>query len=80
MELLIKLLGIAGLGLMLQDFTPYITLTKKLKLSDKPFRCTLCATYWFSAPPLITIYGLEGIAYAGFSALVAELIDKKLWN
>lgn len=80
MELLIKLLGVAGLGLMLQDFTPYITITKRLKMPDKPFRCTLCATFWYSAGPLLAIYGYTGLVYAGFSALIAELIDKRLWN
>ena len=80
MELLISILGIASLGVMLQEFEPYQWLTEKLHLPDKPFRCTLCATFWLSVGPLISIYGYRGILYAAASATVAELLDRKLWN
>lgn len=80
MELLIKLLGIAGLGAMIQDFPLYQNIVKKLNLPDKPFSCTLCFTFWLSAGPLIAIYGITGVTYAAFSAVAAELIDRTLWN
>lgn len=78
MELLISLLGIACLGAMLQDFPVWKWITKYTP--EKPFTCTLCTTFWLSAPVLISIYGIKGVLYAAFSAVASELIDRKLWN
>ena len=80
MDLLINILGIASLGVMLQEFEPYQWLTEKLHMPDKPFRCTLCATFWYSVGPLISIYGLEGLLYAALSGTIAELLDRHLWS
>lgn len=80
MELLIKLLGIAALGSMLQEFEPYQKVTERLGMPDKPFRCTVCATFWYSVGVLVSIYGIEGVVYAAFSAAASEIIDQLLWK
>ena len=80
MELLVNLLGIASLGVILQDLPPYKWIVNRFNLPDKPFSCTLCATFWLSAGPLIAIYGYEGVTYAAFSAMIAELLDRQLWK
>ena len=80
MELLINIFGIAALGYMLQEFEPYQWITEKLNMPDKPFRCTLCATFWYSIGAFLAVYGLPGVAYAALAAVIAELIDRKLWN
>tara|TARA_Y100000385_G_C12784089_1_gene504745 strand:- start:49 stop:294 length:246 start_codon:yes stop_codon:yes gene_type:complete len=80
MELLIKLLGLASMGAMIQEFPVYQWIVKKLDLPDKPFSCTLCFTFWLTIGPMLIIYGYIGVAYAAFSAVAAELIDRQLWN
>lgn len=80
MELLIKLLGIASLGVMIQDFPPYQWIVDRLRLPEKPFKCTLCFTFWLSTGPLVSIYGYEGIVYAAFSAMTSELLDRHIWK
>ena len=80
MELLISILGIACLGAMLQDFPIYIWITEKLQLPDKPFRCTMCATFWYSVGILVALHGWSGITYAALAAITAEFIDRRLWN
>lgn len=80
MELLINIFGIACLGAMLQDFPVYIWIMEKLHMPEKPFRCTMCATFWYSVGILVGLHGWSGITYAALAAVLAELIDRKLWN
>lgn len=80
MALLIEILGIACLGIMLQEFEYYQKLTHFLNMPDKPFRCTLCATFWYSLGFTVSIYGIVGIIYSAIAAVTAELLERKLWN
>ena len=80
MELLIKLLGIASMGAMIQEFPVYQWIVNKLNVPDKPFSCTLCFTFWLTIGPMLIIYGYIGVAYTAFSAVAAELIDRQLWK
>ena len=80
MDLLINILGVAALGVMIQEFEPYQWLVKRLGLPDKPFLCTMCSTFWWSVGILISIYGIKGVAYAALAAISAEFIDRQLWK
>lgn len=73
MELLIHLIGFASLGHLMADFFQQFE-----QLWEKPFKCNLCLTYWTSLIPLIFIYGWNGILLAAISAIISEIIFKKL--
>lgn len=73
MELLIQMVGWACLGHLGADF-----LQQFESLWDKPFKCNMCLTAWSSLIPFIFIYGWSGILYAAISAIISEIIYKKL--
>ena len=56
MELILSILGMAGLGHMAADF-----FTQFDRLPDKPMKCNMCATFWLGVVPFIFLYGYEGI-------------------
>ena len=72
------IIGLACMGAMLQNFTPYQDLLKATYLDMKPFNCTLCATFWITVIPNFGLYGVRGILYSFIEAVLAELIDRQL--
>lgn len=73
MELIISILGAAGLGHLGADFLERFTW-----LPDKPFKCNLCLTFWINVIPFIFLYGYEGIFYVGLASIISELYYKYL--
>jgi hypothetical protein len=78
MDLIIKLIAMATLGAVIQNFEGFRWFITKVKLDFKPFNCTLCFTFWLTLIPLMVEYGLIGLAYASSSAVLAEIIDRQL--
>ena len=76
MQTLIGLLGMASMGAMLQQFEGYQWLVSRLP--QKPFSCTLCATFWYTIGINIAMHGAPGIFYSALEAVLAEAIDRKL--
>ena len=76
MQTLIELLGMASMGAMLQQFEGYQWLVKRLP--QKPFSCTLCATFWYIIGINIAMHGWLGVCYSALEAVLAETIDRKL--
>ena len=72
------IIGLACMGAMLQNFTPYQNLLEATYLDMKPMNCTLCATFWITIFPNIGIYGAKGILYSCIEAVLAEFIDRQL--
>jgi len=71
MELIISILGAAGLGHLGADF-----LSRYEWLWDKPFKCNMCLTFWLSFTPFIFQNGYEGIFYAALASIISELYFK----
>ena len=71
MELIISILGAAGLGHLGADF-----LSRYDWLPDKPFKCNLCLTFYLNVGPFIFLYGYEGIWYAACASIISELYFK----
>lgn len=77
--MIFSILAIAALGVMLQNFTIYQQLLEKLSIDNKPWNCTVCATFWYSVGPLWYHWGpLTGIGMAAIAAIVAEWIDQQI--
>jgi hypothetical protein len=74
MDTIILLLGIASLNTLLINHDLY----KKHVPNRKPFICALCMGFWLPLGALIFKYGSEGILYAAITAIVTELLDRKL--
>lgn len=71
-------LMVVGIGIMfsyLFVFEPYMYFAEKY-LPWKPFNCVLCLTFWSCSIGYYAI-GMNPI-YAIFSALIAELVYRKL--
>lgn len=73
MELLTWIVGFACLGHMAADLLSGIE-----KLSDKPFKCNMCMTYWLSIIPMLIAFGPIAILYAAIAAITSELIYKSI--
>lgn len=73
MELLLSILGAAGLGHLGADF-----FSRYDKLPAKPFKCNMCLTYWLNIAPFIFLYGWQGILYAALASIISELYLKIL--
>jgi len=73
MELLISILGAAGLGHLAADFFSQFE-----RLPDKPMKCNMCATFWLNVGPFIFLYGWRGVLYAALASIVSELYLKIL--
>ena len=73
MELIINILGAAGLGHLAADFFSQFD-----KLPAKPTKCNMCMSFWLSLFPFILLYGYEGILYAALASIVSELYLKIL--
>ena len=73
-----EILGLACMGAMLQNFTPYQEMLKATYLEMKPFNCTLCMTFWLTVIPNFGLYGFRGVLYSFIEAVAAELIDRQL--
>ena len=73
MELILSILGAAGLGHLGADF-----LSRYDWLPDKPFKCNLCLTFWLNVIPFIFLYGYRGILYAALASIISELYLKIL--
>lgn len=73
MELIISILGAAGLGHLAADF-----LAQFDRLPEKPCKCNMCMTFWISLVPFILLNGGQGIFAAGLAAIVSELYFKYL--
>ena len=68
MELIISILGAAGLGHLAADFFEQFEW-----MPDKPMKCNQCITFWLSVAPFIFLYGYEGVLYAALASIVSEL-------
>lgn len=68
--IVLELIGYACLGHIVVDFINDLD----LKLPNKPFKCDMCFTTWYSVFPLILEYGLKGILYAGITGVLADII------
>lgn len=68
MELIISILGAAGLGHLVADF-----LSQFDRLPEKPCKCNMCMTFWLNVGPFIFLYGYEGVLYAALASIVSEL-------
>ena len=79
-ELMLQILGFGAIGALLQNNIFYQMLLEKLRLEVKPFNCALCLTFWVVTPIFIeqepSIF--QGFTYGVMSAIVAELLDRKL--
>jgi len=73
MELILSILGAAGLGHLAADF-----LNGFSWLPDKPCKCNMCMTFWLNVGPFIFIYEWEGILYAALASIISELYLKIL--
>ena len=73
MELILLILGAAGLGHMAADF-----LSQFDRLPDKPCKCNMCMSFWLNIGPFIFLYGGEGILYAALASIISELYLKIL--
>ncbi len=73
MELLISILGAAGLGHLAADFFSQFE-----RLPDKPVKCNMCMTFWLNVGPFIFLYGWRGVLYAALASIVSELYLKIL--
>lgn len=73
MELLISILGAAGLGHLAADFFSQFE-----RLPDKPMKCNMCMTFWLNVGPFIFLYGWRGVLYAALASIVSELYLKIL--
>ncbi len=73
MELLISILGAAGLGHLAADFFSQFE-----RLPDKPVKCNMCMTVWLNVGPFIFLYGWRGVLYAALASIVSELYLKIL--
>lgn len=71
MELILSILGAAGLGHLGADL-----LSRYDWLWDKPFKCNMCLTFWLSLGPFIFLYSWPGIFYAGLASIISELYFK----
>jgi hypothetical protein len=73
MELILMILGAAGLGHMAADFN------QRFKwMPDKPMKCNMCMTFWLNVGPFIFLSGYEGILYAALASIISELYLKIL--
>ncbi len=73
MELLLSIMGAAGLGHLAADF-----FARYERLYDKPFKCNMCMTFWLNVTPFIFLYGWRGVLYAGLASIISELYFKYL--
>ena len=73
MEIILSILGAAGLGHLAADF-----LTQFEWLPDKPMKCNMCATFWLNVGPFIFLYGYEGVLFVALASIVSELYLKIL--
>ena len=69
--IVLELLGYAALGHILVDFISHLDLPE---LPNKPFKCDMCFTTWYSLLPLTITYGIKGILYAAIAGVLADLI------
>lgn len=69
--MIIEIIGMACLGHMVVDFLQ--TLPFKF-LDNKPFSCDMCMSFWISVGPFVALYGFKGLAAAGITGVVADLI------
>lgn len=73
MELILSILGAAGLGHLAADFCSGFTW-----MPDKPMKCNMCMTFWLNIGPFIFLYEGQGILYAALASIVSELYFKYL--
>ena len=67
------IIGMACIGHILTDFLEQFD-----KLPNKPWKCNLCLTTWFTLMPAIVLYGWEGILVAACSGVVSEMLYRIL--
>jgi hypothetical protein len=73
MELILSILGAAGLGHMAADFNQRFDW-----MPDKPMKCNMCITFWLNCIPFILLYGWQGILYTALASIVSEFYLKQL--
>lgn len=73
MEIILSILGAAGLGHLAADF-----FTQFEWVPDKPMKCNMCATFWLNVGPFIFLYGYEGVLFVALASIVSELYLKIL--
>lgn len=73
MELIISILGAAGLGHLAADFFSQFDW-----MPDKPMKCNMCITFWLNVGPFIFLYGYRGVLYAALASIVSELYLRQL--
>jgi len=73
MEIILNILGAAGLGHLAADF-----FSRYDWMPDKPMKCNMCSSFWLSVGPFIFLYGYEGILYAALAGIISELYLKIL--
>ena len=73
MELILMILGAAGLGHMGADL-----FSRFDWMPDKPMKCNMCLTFWLNVGPFIFLSGYEGILYAALASIISELYLKIL--
>jgi hypothetical protein len=69
---------LACFGAVLQEVPLYQKLLEYFKLEFKPFNCALCFTFWSSIPIFLFAEGPIGIFNSIVTAVLAELINRKL--
>tara|TARA_R110000772_G_scaffold66166_1_gene147517 strand:+ start:636 stop:860 length:225 start_codon:yes stop_codon:yes gene_type:complete len=73
MELILSILGAAGLGHLAAEF-----FSQWEWMPDKPMKCNMCITFWLNVGPFIFLYGYEGVLYAALASIISELYLKIL--
>jgi len=73
-DIILQIIGFACLGYLASDLM--VTLDKEDHLPNKPFKCDMCLTYWFSIIPFMIQFGFLGIIYAATSAVAANILYK----
>ena len=73
MELILSILGAAGLGHLAADFFSQFKWAP-----DKPTKCNMCMSFWLNVGPFIFLYGWHGVLYAALASIDSELYLKIL--
>ena len=73
MELILMILGAAGLGHLGAEFFSQFDW-----MPDKPMKCNMCLTFWLNVGPFIFLRGGVGIFYAALASIVSEFYLKYL--
>jgi hypothetical protein len=72
-DLIINIIGGGALGYLCADF-----LSQFEWLSDKPFKCNMCLTFWITIIPFILLYGYQGLFVSSLAAITSEILYRQV--